>query len=222
MSLKSEALPMDRDTGSAVGREVWLATRLTAALLLAAGVAFPALLWAVSRVLFPRQAEGSLVYGADGRLVGSALIGQSFTRPEYFHGRPSVAGYNAAASSGSNLGPTNPGLLAGNGGSYAGVVAYAAAYRRENGLGPTATVPPDAVTASGSGLDPDISPANAELQMARVAAARGPALSEAVIRALIRAHTRGRTLGLLGEPRVNVLGLNLALDSAGAVRRVTP
>jgi K+-transporting ATPase ATPase C chain len=162
------------------------------------------------------------VYGADGHVVGSALIGQAFTHPEYFHGRPSAVGYDAASSGGSNIGPTNPQLLQGNGSSYAGVIAYAAAYRRENGLRGDAPVPSDAVTASGSGLDPHISPANAELQVARVAAARGPALSQAAVLALVRAHTAGRTIGILGEPRVNLLGLNLALDSASAARRGKP
>jgi K+-transporting ATPase ATPase C chain len=206
----------------ALASELWLATRLTAVLLFAAGVAYPAMLWAVSRLAFPRQAEGSLVYGADGRVVGSVLIGQAFTRPEYFHSRPSVVGYDAAASGGSNIGPSNAQLLMGNGGSYAGVIAYATAYRRENDLGTDEPVPSDAVTASGSGLDPHISPANADLQVERVAAARAPALSRAAVRALLRAHISGRTIGILGEPRVNLLRLNLALDSASAAERSKP
>jgi K+-transporting ATPase ATPase C chain len=152
-------------------------------------------------------------------VVGSELIGQTFTRPEYFHSRPSVVAYDAGTSSGSNIGPTNPQLLAGNGTTYGGVASYAAAYRRENGLATDAAVPNDAATASGSGLDPHISPANAELQVARVAAARAPVLSIAAVRALVRANTAGRTAGILGEPRVNVLRLNIALDSASAAAR---
>jgi K+-transporting ATPase ATPase C chain len=203
----------------ALAEETWRAARLTLVLLFASGVAFPLLLWAASRLAFPRQAEGSLVLGADGRVVGSALIAQSFTRPEYFHSRPSAAGYDAAASSGSNIGPTNPQLLSGNGSSFAGIAAYAAAYRRENGLSRAVVLPNDAVTASGSGLDPHISPANADLQVARVAAARGAGFPPATVRELVRGHTGARTLGIFGEPRVNVLLLNLALDSAGIAAR---
>jgi K+-transporting ATPase ATPase C chain len=206
-------------SGRHLASELWTAARLTAALLMMAGIVYPILVWGVSRVAFPGRSEGSLVYSSDGCLVGSELIGQSFTRPEYFHGRPSAAAYNAASSAGSNIGPTNPRLLRGNGSSYAGVVAYAAAYRRENGLADTQPVPSDAATASGSGLDPHISPANAALQVARVVAARRGALPEATVRELVRVHTRGRTLGILGEPRVNVLELNLALDSGRTVGR---
>jgi K+-transporting ATPase ATPase C chain len=198
---------------------LWSATRLTVALLLLTGVAFPAVLWGLARLAFPWQAEGSLLRDAGGRVVGSALIGQAFAAPRYFHGRPSAVAYAAAASGGSNIGPTNPQLLAGNGGSYAGVAAYAARFRAANGLAASAPLPVDVATASGSGLDPHVSPAAAELQVARVAAARAPALDAAAVRALVRAHTRGRTLGLLGEPRVNVLTLNLALDSASARAR---
>ena len=199
-----------------------MAARLTVALMFAAGVVYPALLWSVSKAAFPRQAEGSLVYGPGGRVVGSELIGQAFTRPEYFHSRPSVVAYDAATSSGSNIGPTNPQLLAGNGTAYAGVESYAATYRRENGLATDAALPNDAATASGSGLDPNISPANADLQVARVAAARAPALSIGVVRALVRANTADRTASILGEPQVNVLRLNLALDSASAAARGKP
>lgn len=204
--------------GRGLAAELWVAARLTMVLLLAAGVLYPAALWLAGRA-FPHQAEGSLLRDHAGRVVGSALIAQRFTRPEYFHPRPSAASYDGAASSGSNLGPTNPQLLRGNGSSYAGVIAAAAAYRAENGLRPDEPLPADAVTASGSGLDPDISPANAELQVGRVAAARASQLSTAAVRAIVAAHTSSRTLGMLGEPRVNVLALNLALDSAAAVER---
>jgi K+-transporting ATPase ATPase C chain len=205
-----------------LGSELGVAARLTLALLFLGGIVYPAMTWGISQVAFPWRAGGSLVYAADGRLIGSELIGQKFSRPEYFHGRPSAAGYDAASSSGSNIGPTNPQLLTGNGNSYAGVIAYAAGYRSENGLPATAEVPSDAATASGSGLDPHISPANAEGQLARVAATRGALLSESVVRTVVRAHTEGPTLGILGEARVNVLPLNLALDSASAAARGKP
>jgi K+-transporting ATPase ATPase C chain len=177
---------------------------VTAALLFLCGVAYPLVLFGVGRLAFPRQAAGSLVRDGDGRIVGSALIGQSFTELRYFHGRPSATGYDAANSSGSNLGPTNSKLLSG--------VRHAAdVYRTENALGAGAAIPIDAVTASGSGLDPHISPSNALLQVPRVARARGTQIS--VMQALVESHTEGRQLAVLGEPRVNVLLLNLALDS---------
>jgi potassium-transporting ATPase KdpC subunit len=151
-------------------------------------------------------------------VVGSELIGQSFVRPEYFHGRPSATGYNASSSGGSNIGPTNPQLLSGNGSSYAGITAFAEHFRNENGLRPTASLPVDVVTASGSGIDPDLSPDGTALQLGRVAAARAPFLSANEIAELVRKQTRGRTLGVLGEPRVNILLLNLALDSVSRAR----
>jgi potassium-transporting ATPase KdpC subunit len=176
------------------------------------GVAYPLLVTGVALVVFPREAGGSLLE-RDGRVVGSALIGQPFDDPRYFWGRPSATTqfpYNAASSSGSNLGPTNPA-------GFDAVKARVEALRAAD-PGNGAPIPVDLVTASGSGLDPEISPAAAEFQVARVARARG--LRADLVRRLVNDATRGRTLGLLGEPRVNVLGLNLALDRAiGAPRR---
>jgi potassium-transporting ATPase KdpC subunit len=174
------------------------------ALSILTGIAYPLAVTGLAQLFFPDRASGSLE-NRDGRVVGSRLIGQPFSAPGHFWGRPSATGpvpYNAAASSGSNLGPTNPALLA-------AISDRVAALRAAD---PTATgpVPADLVTASGSGLDPDISPAAAYFQVPRVARARG--LSESRVRELVAAQTRGRTLGLLGEPRVNVLMLNLALD----------
>jgi K+-transporting ATPase ATPase C chain len=169
------------------------------------GLAYPLAVTGVAQGLFSSKADGSLVKDAGGEVVGSRLIGQSFTEPEYFHSRPSAAGdgYDASASSGSNLGPTNDGLLT-------VVEERAAAYRAENGLADDAEVPVDAVTASASGLDPHISVANARLQSPRVAEERG--LDRRTVLALVNDHTSGRALEFLGEPGVNVLELNLALD----------
>ena len=180
------------------------------------GLVYPAVVTGVAQTVFPDQANGSLVQ-EDGRTVGSALVGQEFApNPAYVWGRPSATGpapytaFNnktATGSSGSNLGPTNPAL--------AEATAARAALLREADPGNTAPIPVDLVTASGSGLDPHISPAGAAYQMARVARARG--MDVAAVRALVAEHTEGRTLGLLGEPRVNVLALNLALDRAAPV-----
>lgn len=185
------------------------------------GIVFPFVIFGIAKVVFPRQAGGSLIE-QNGKVVGSELIGQSFSAPGYFHPRPSNAGsgYDAANSSGTNLGPTSDKLINGihkktaegkdDPGNFDGIKDLAGAYRKENGLAATALVPSDAVTRSGSGLDPHITPANADLQTARVAKARGIAVEQ--VKHLLAENTEGRQFGLLGEPRVNVLRLNRALD----------
>ncbi len=167
------------------------------------GVAYPLAVTGVAQAAFPDQANGSLVRDKAGQVVGSALVGQAFATPGYLHPRPSAAGdgYDAAASSGSNFGPLNPDLIA-------RVKTDADALRAETGA---AVLPADAVTTSASGLDPHISPAYAELQAARIAKARG--VGEAQVRDVIRQQVEGRTFGVLGQPRVNVLLTNRALDA---------
>lgn len=179
-------------------------------LTLLTGCAFPLLLFAIAGPLFPRQAGGSLVMRG-GAIVGSELIGQEFTRPEYFQSRPSAAGngYDGTSSGGTNLGPDNPRLKGGAAG-FTGIRQLADEYRKRNVLAPDVTIPIDAVTRSGSGLDPHITPTNAALQIPRVARARG--LSEESVRRLVTDHTEGPQFGFLGYPRVAVLELNLALD----------
>jgi potassium-transporting ATPase KdpC subunit len=180
---------------------------MTVVLTVLLGIVYPLVMTGISQVLFASQANGSLVRDGSGTVVGSALLAQGFSKPEYFHPRPSAAGsngYDATSSGGSNLGPTNQKLID-------SVKDRAVAYRQENGLADGAPVPVDAVTQSASGLDPDISPANALIQAARVARARN--LPENEVRALVNQNTEGRTLFILGEPRVNVLRLNLALDA---------
>ena len=186
-------------------RHLTTAVLMTLVLTVLVGLVYPLVMTGVAQVLFHDQANGSLVTGPRGQIVGSRLIGQSFTKPQYFHGRASAAGvgYDASASRGTNLGPTSTHLLT-------TTVALAAAIRKEDGLPPTYVLPSDAVSTSASGLDPNISPAYADLQVARVAKARG--LSQDMVRALVAQATSQRDLGVFGAPRVNVLLLNLALD----------
>lgn len=167
------------------------------------GIAYPLAITEAARAMAPFQANGSLIKDASGKVIGSALIAQAFTRPEYLHPRPSAAGkgYDATSSGGSNLGPLNPDLIK-------RVQTDAAALRKEDGA---RMIPADAVTTSASGLDPEISPANARMQVARVALARG--IDPAKVQALIDQNTKGPTWGFLGQPRVNVLKVNLALDA---------
>ncbi|MDN5870171.1 MAG: potassium-transporting ATPase subunit KdpC [Nitrococcus sp.] len=171
--------------------------------MLLTGLAYPLFTTAVANVLFPDQAQGSLIR-VDGEIIGAELIGQPFTTPGYFHPRPSAVAYDAMAGYGSNLGPTNPKLIE-------KVAERVQAYRATNGLPEDARVPVDAVTASASGLDPHISIANARLQAARVAKARD--LPQERVLGLIAEHSTPRQLLLLGQPRVNVLKINLALDA---------
>jgi K+-transporting ATPase ATPase C chain len=188
-------------------RQLWPAFRTLLAMTVIVGLAYPFLVWGIGQVAFRDEANGSLIE-RDGQVVGSSLIGQNFEGERYFHSRPSAAGeegYDGLASSGSNLGPTSEDLLR-------TVQERRAAIARENGV-PESAVPADAVTASSSGLDPDISPAYAAIQVERVARARG--IDPGRVEALVENHTSGRVLGFMGEPHVNVLELNLALDDAG-------
>lgn len=186
-------------------KELKPAILMTIVLTVVTGVLYPLAITAILQVTFPYRASGSLI-SRNGKLIGSELIAQSFTRPEYFHARPSATSpkpWDPTASGGSNLGPTNPALLQ-------RLSKAASDYRNENPSF-TGPIPSDAITTSASGLDPDITPANAIAQAARVAAARG--VSTGSVEAFVRRHTRGRDLGFLGEPRANVLELNLAMDA---------
>jgi K+-transporting ATPase ATPase C chain len=176
----------------------------TLVLLIITGFAYSGVVTGLARALFPEQAEGSLVR-VNGRVVGSALIGQKFTSPWYFHSRPSATDFNAAASGGSNRGPTDAKLAD-------TMIVAAVAEAAQLDAVPAGEVAADRATMSASGIDPHISPLNAQQQLARVAAARGQSVD--AVRAILDAHTEGRTFGILGERRVNVLLLNIALDSA--------
>lgn len=193
--------------------EIKTSVLLTLILALLLCGAYPVAVWAGAQVMFPDKANGSLLVDRDGTVRGSALLAQNFTAEKYFHPRPSAAGsgYDAASSSGTNLGPTGEKLAD-------AVQAAVAAYRAENRLAADASVPADAVTSSGSGLDPHISVANAQIQAGRVARARN--LSVEQVRTLIARHAEDRDLRIFGEPRVNVLLINRALDGvASAVAR---
>jgi potassium-transporting ATPase KdpC subunit len=181
---------------------------VTIVLMVITGLMYPGAVTAIAQLLFPRQANGSLIT-VDGRVVGSELIGQQFARAAYFHSRPSGASYNGGASSGTNKGPTDLKLAD-------TLIAQAVDSEVRLDGAVKGRIPSDLVTASGSGLDPHISPASAFLQVGRVARTRG--LDTTVVRALVERHVEGRQLGFLGEPRVNVLRLNLALDSLGGRR----
>ena len=183
-------------------KELIVALRFTLITTLVFGLIYPLVVTGLSKMLFPKQAAGSLIE-KNGRVVGSKLIGQSFTSDKYFHSRQSAAGngYDASASSASNLGPTNQALVD-------RVKSDVAKLQQEN---PGVAIPSDLVTSSGSGLDPEISPAAADFQIPRVAKARG--ISVDSLKALVARHTQARTFGIFGEPRVNVLELNLDLDS---------
>ena len=204
----------------------WPAVRATLVLAFLTGLVYPLAMTAAAQLLFPDQANGSLIKDASGKVVGSSLIGQNFKDPKYFHPRPSAAGndgYDAANSSATNLGPTSDKLINGvhkpqkdgkdDPDNFDGVTDLVKAYREENKLGDNEPVPVDAVTRSASGLDPHISPANAKLQTKRVAEARK--MDPKIIEELIAKNTDPRSLGFLGEPGVNVLKLNVALDNAG-------
>lgn len=242
------------ETVKLLGREMWNSLRILLVLLILCGGVFPLVVFGIGQVAFHSQANGNLLTDNQGRVIGSRLLGQQFTRPEYFHGRPSVGGYDASNSGGSNIGPTNSQLLSGNGsnvtvaqgtpapaggtpvtgkkntyyvpGTYLGVKTYADQFRQENGLASNTPLPSDIVTASGSGLDPDISVEAALLQVNRVVAARqklgskNATITRDQVQALIDNATQGRDVGILGEPRVNVLELNIALNATYAAPAV--
>ncbi len=203
-------------------RHLLPAIRATILIALLTGIVFPISVTILSTVFFNEQAKGSLIRNATGEVIGSSLIGQGFSRPEYFHPRPSAAGsgYAGEASAGSNLGPTSRKLFEGltddpataANESFDGVKQLSDTYRTENRLSESEKVPVDAVSRSASGLDPHISFANALFQSRRVSECRKVPIEK--IRALVESHLEGRQLGFIGEPRINVLQLNLALDQA--------
>jgi potassium-transporting ATPase KdpC subunit len=192
--------------------EIRRAVMVTLALAVVCCGLYPLVVFGLGQALFHHQANGSLIRNANGTVIGSRFLGQQFTSDKYFHSRPSSAGrgYDASSSSGSNLGPTSQKL-------HDSIAQSLADYRSQNGLATNALVPADAVTSSGSGLDPHIGPENAELQLARVAKARG--MPEEQLRNLIRQNIDGPDFGVLGDPGVNVLELNLALDRLAAAGR---
>ena len=192
-----------------IRRHIWTAISVTVVLMILTGLAYPMLVAGIAQLLFPEQANGSLII-ENGRIVGSRLIGQRFSGPRYFHPRPSAAGagYDPLASGGTNMGPTDRNLadtLIAN--AVDSIIASDGAHR--------GGIPADLATSSGSGLDPDISPASAMIQIARVAHARN--VDSVTVAEIVARHIQGRQFGLFGEPRVNVLSLNLALDSALAL-----
>lgn len=190
-------------------RALIVSLRMVVVTIVLTGLIYPAVVWGISSVVFPKQAGGSLVMDASGSVIGSRLIAQPFTADKYFHPRASAAGadgYDAMSSGASNLGPTSKALVS--------VVESRVAEIEQSDRAKKGAIPVDAVTASASGLDPDISPDNAEMQVARVARARRLPASQ--VRELVAAHITPRQLGVLGEPRVNVLELNLALDAVAS------
>jgi K+-transporting ATPase ATPase C chain len=189
-------------------KELRPAILITFVLTIITGILYPLAVTGIAQTIFHKQANGSLIE-RDGKVIGSEIIGQNFAKPEYFHPRPSQNSYDAANSGGSNLGPTNPALAD-------RLKKDAETFRKDN-PDYTGPIPADAITASGSGLDPEISPANALAQSARVAKARGA--SADAVQSLVTVNTQGRDLGVLGEPRVNVLKLNMALDQAYPLKR---
>jgi K+-transporting ATPase ATPase C chain len=192
-------------------RQLGIGFKMMLVLTALTGLLYPGVVTGLCQVLFPAKANGSLIV-ANGRVIGSELIGQNFKKPEYFQPRPSAAGndgYDPTASGASNLGPTSQKL--------ADRVKDSVASFRKNNPDYTGPIPADLMTSSGSGLDPDISPASAEAQAARIAMARGVSLEQ--VRNLIAGHTQGRDLGFMGDPRVNVLEINLALDQAAPPRK---
>jgi K+-transporting ATPase ATPase C chain len=204
-----------------------IALRATAVTLLLTGLVYPLVVTGLAQLLFPHRSNGSIVTGENDQEVGSELVGQGFTTPAYFHSRPSASGYDAANSSGTNLSVTSKKLREGRADdpatkdvdeSFTGVIELAKAYRAENELANTVEIPADAVSRSASGIDPHISPENARLQTARIAKSRGIAIDR--VQAILDDYTDNPQLGFLGEARVNVLEVNLALDRTFGAPRV--